>query len=108
MSAMGFYPVDPSSPNYVLGSPIFDQVIVHLGNGHDLKIIAKNNSDHNAYIQSATLNGKAWNKTYFSHADIVDGGVLVLNMGRSPIGNGEPLRIPPRHRCPTSAEKQRP
>jgi len=84
MSAMGFYPVDPSSPNYILGSPIFDEVAIHMGNGHDLKIIARNNSDRNAYIQSATLNGKAWNKTYFSHADIVDGGVLVLTMGPQP------------------------
>jgi predicted alpha-1,2-mannosidase len=84
MSAMGFYPVDPSSPNYILGSPIFDQVIIHMGNGHDLKIIAKNNSDRNAYIQSATLNGKPWNKTWFSHADIADGGALVLTMGPHP------------------------
>ena len=84
MSAMGFYPVDPSSPNYILGSPIFDEVAIHMGNGHDLKIIARNNSDRNAYIQSATLNGKTWNKTYFSHADIVDGGVLVLTMGPQP------------------------
>jgi putative alpha-1,2-mannosidase len=84
MSAMGFYPVDPSSPNYILGSPIFDEVTIHMGNGSDLKIIAGNNSDRNAYIQSATLNGKAWNKTYFSHADIVDGGVLVLTMGPQP------------------------
>jgi predicted alpha-1,2-mannosidase len=84
MSAMGFYPVDPSSPNYILGSPIFDQVTIHMGNGHDLKIVAKNNSDRNAYIQSAVLNGKAWNKTWFSHADIADGGVLVLTMGPQP------------------------
>ncbi len=84
MSAMGFYPVDPSSPNYILGSPIFDEVTLHMGNGHDLKIVAKDNSARNLYIQSATLNGKAWNKTYFSHSDIADGGVLVLTMGPQP------------------------
>jgi len=84
MSAMGFYPVDPSSPNYLLGSPIFDEVTIHMGNGHDLKIVAKNNSVTNTYIQSATLNSKAWNKPWFSHADIADGGVLVLTMGPKP------------------------
>lgn len=84
MSAMGFYPVDPASPNYILGSPIFDQVTIHMGHGHDLTIIAKNNSALNAYIQSATLNGKAWNKPWFSHQDIADGGVLVLTMGSQP------------------------
>ena len=84
MSALGFYPVDPSSPNYVLGSPIFDEAILHMGNGHDFRVIAKNNSSRNQYIQSATLNGKAWSRTWFSHADIVNGGVLVLTMGPQP------------------------
>jgi predicted alpha-1,2-mannosidase len=84
MSAMGFYPVDPSSPNYVLGSPIFDETTMHMGTGHDFKIIAKNNSGHNLYIQSATMNGKPWNKTWFSHTDIAKGGVLVLTMGPQP------------------------
>ena len=84
MSAMGFYPVDPSSPDYILGSPIFDRVTVHMGNGKDLKIVALNNSPTNLYIQSATLNGKPWNRPWFSHTDIVNGGELVLKMGPQP------------------------
>ena len=84
MSAMGFYPVDPSSPNYILGSPIFDETTLHMGNGHDLKIVAKNNFEKNMYIQSATLDGKPWNKPWFSHADIAQGGTLVLTMGAQP------------------------
>jgi predicted alpha-1,2-mannosidase len=84
MSAMGFYPVDPSSPNYILGSPIFDETTLHMGNGHDLKIIAKNNSKRNMYIQSAMLDGKPWTKPWFSHADIANGGTLVLMMGAQP------------------------
>jgi len=87
MSALGFYPVDPSSPDYILGSPIFDEATIHMGNGHDLTIIARNNSGTNAYIQSATLNGKPWNKPWFSHADIVNGGSLVLTMGPQPNKN---------------------
>jgi predicted alpha-1,2-mannosidase len=84
MSAMGFYPVDPSSPDYILGSPIFDETTLHMGNGHDLKIVAKNNSERNMYIQSAMLDGKPWNKPWFSHADIANGGTLVLMMGPQP------------------------
>lgn len=84
MSAMGFYTVDPSSPDYILGSPIFDQSSLHLANGKTFEIVAKNNSDANIYIQSATLNGKLWNKPWFSHADIANGGKLVLTMGETP------------------------
>jgi predicted alpha-1,2-mannosidase len=84
MSALGFYPVDPSSPTYILGSPIFDQATVHLGNGKDFTLIAKNNSAKNIYIQSASLNGMPLNKPWFSHSDIVGGGRLELTMGPLP------------------------
>jgi len=81
---MGFYTVDPSSPNYILGSPIFDKSTIHLKDGKSFSIIARNNSEKNMYIQSATLNGKPWNKPWFSHADINSGGSLVLTMGPLP------------------------
>lgn len=84
LSAMGFYPVDPSSPDYILGSPIFDKVRLHMGNGKVFEIIARNNSARNIYIQSATLNGKPWTKPWFSHADIANGATLVLTMGPEP------------------------
>jgi len=86
-SAMGFYPVDPSSPNYILGSPIFRHVTIHMGNGREFQIVAHNNSPANLYIQSATLNGKPWNKPWFSHADIASGGMLTLEMGALPNKN---------------------
>ena len=84
MSAMGFYTVDPSSPDYILGSPLFDQVSLHLGNGKTFRITARNNGEQNLYIQSATLNGKPWNKPWFSHGDIANGGELMLTMGPAP------------------------
>jgi predicted alpha-1,2-mannosidase len=97
MSAMGFYPVDPSSPNYILGSPIFDQVTVHMGTGKTFVIVAHNNSAKNIYIQSATLNGRPLNEPWFSHSDIANGGTLVFNMG--PLPNKEwgsaPSAAPP-------------
>jgi predicted alpha-1,2-mannosidase len=84
LSAMGFYPVDPSSPDYIIGSPLFDQVRLHLDNGKVFEIVARNNSAQNIYIQSATLNGKPWNKPWFTHADIANGATLVLTMGPEP------------------------
>ncbi len=84
MSALGFYPVDPSSPDYILGSPIFSDAKIHMGNGHTFEIVAKNNSAKNMYIQSATLNGKPWNKPWFSQSNIKNGGKLVLDMGPTP------------------------
>ena len=83
-SAMGFYTVDPSSPNYLIGTPLFDEVILHMGNGKDLIIQADNNSGKNLYIQSATLNGQPWNQPWFSHADIANGGKFVFKMGPQP------------------------
>ncbi len=84
MSALGFYPVDPSSPDYIMGSPVFDEATVHMGKGKDLVIVARNNSAKNIYIQSATLNGKPWDKPWFSHHDIENGARLVLTMGPAP------------------------
>jgi predicted alpha-1,2-mannosidase len=84
MNAMGFYTVDPARAEYVIGSPIFDEITIHMGNGKDFNIVARNNSETNVYIQSAELNGKPLEKPWFTHAAIADGGRLVLNMGSQP------------------------
>ncbi len=83
-SAMGFYPVDPSSDEYIIGSPLFDKVTLAMTNGKKLEVVAHDNSPRNMYIQSATLNGKPWTRTWFRQADVKDGAVLVLNMGATP------------------------
>ena len=80
-SSMGFYPVTPGSPTYNIGSPVFTRVKIQLSNGKVFEIEAANASDDNKYIQSATLNGVEWNKPWFSHSDIVNGGKLILVMG---------------------------
>lgn len=80
-SSMGFYPVTPGSPTYNIGSPLFQNIKVNLGNGVFFEIEAQNNSAENKYIQFATLNGEEWNKPWFSHKDIANGGKLVLIMG---------------------------
>lgn len=81
MSAMGFYPVCPGSPVYEIGSPIFAESRVALGNGTVFTIKAVNVSVQNKYIQSATLNGKVLDRPWFRHAEIARGGTLVLVMG---------------------------
>jgi predicted alpha-1,2-mannosidase len=97
LSAMGFYPVDPSTPDYVLGSPIFDRVRLRMGNGKVFEIVARNNSAENKYIQSATLDGKPWTKPWFSQADVANGGTLVLTMGPKPneAWGADPADAPP-------------
>lgn len=88
-SALGFFPLDPASGNYVIGSPVFEKVTLHIqepgGTGKgEFVIEAHNASDENIYIQSATLNGKPLNKTWFRHSDLVPGGQLVFEMGPAP------------------------
>ena len=84
LSAMGFYPVDPSSADYIIGSPLFDDVKLGLPNGKELEIVARDNSAKHMYIQSAELNGKVWTKPWFSQNDIQDGARLVFTMGPEP------------------------
>jgi predicted alpha-1,2-mannosidase len=80
-SKMGFYPVTPGSGTYNIGSPAFENTTIQLGNGKEFKVVAKKCSQQNKYILSAKLNGKEWNKPWFSHDDIKDGGILELVMG---------------------------
>lgn len=83
-SVLGFYPVNPASGQYVIGSPLVDQSVMFLATGKTFQVIAKNNSANNIYIQSATLNGKSYTKNYIIHNDIMEGGVLELTMGNKP------------------------
>ena len=83
-SSLGFYPVTPGFPAYNIGSPLFTDIRVKLPGGKELHIIAKGSSRDNKYIQSATLNGKTWNKPWFSQEDIKNGATLVLEMGSQP------------------------
>lgn len=83
-SAIGFYPVCPGRPLYDIGSPIFDEVKIDVGNNKVFTIKAENNSPKNKYIQSALLNGEPIDKPWFLHSDISGGGILTLYMGDRP------------------------
>ncbi len=84
MSALGFYPVDPVSGNYVFGSPLFDRASIKLKNEKRLVIETTNNGLNKPYIQSVSWNGRPHTKSWFSHAQIADGGIFRIEMGEHP------------------------
>ena len=84
LSAMGFYPVTSGVPAYEIGSPLFEEVIIHLTNGRSFTIRANNNSSKNKYIQSAAIDGIPLHRPWFTHEDILKGKTLVFEMGPAP------------------------
>lgn len=79
-SAMGFYPVNPVSGEYVFGAPQLPEFVLHLADGKTFTIKAEGLSEANKYVKSITLNGEPYTKNFISHADIVKGGTLVYQM----------------------------
>jgi len=92
-SSLGFYPVTPGSNQYIIGTPLFAKVTINLENLNQFTIIANNLSNTNIYIKSAYLNGLKLDRTYITHKEILDGGVLTFEMTDSPskwgIKNGQ-------------------
>lgn len=83
-SQIGFYPVTPGLPMYVIGTPTFQNAKLDIGNGKTFEVSAINYSPENKFIQSAKLNGKEWNKSWFLHDELMQGGKLELVMGKHP------------------------
>ncbi|QNL48006.1 glycoside hydrolase family 92 protein [Olivibacter sp. SDN3] len=83
-SQLGFYPITPGLPMYVIGSPSFETATLDLGNGKTFRVTCENYSPENKYIQSAKLNGADWDKSWFSHEELMKGGELQLVMGKHP------------------------
>jgi predicted alpha-1,2-mannosidase len=83
-SALGFYPVTPGVPEYVIGSPLFDKVTMHLQNGNTFTIEAENNMDNNHFIQSIRLNNTTYNNTWIDYNEIQKGGTLYFKMDATP------------------------
>jgi predicted alpha-1,2-mannosidase len=84
LNAMGFYSSCPGDPVYSLGRPIFDEAAIQVGQGKTFSIRALNNRSENKYIQSARLNGVELESPFFTHKQLVRGGVLELTMGAEP------------------------
>ena len=83
-SAMGFYPVCPGANQYVIGTPYFDKMTLHLENGKTMSITAQNCSQNNKYIQSLSINGTPSTKNFFTHNQLMQGGNIQYVMGSTP------------------------
>ncbi len=96
-SMAGLYPVCPGTPYYVLGSPTLERVTINAPAGKPFTIESVQNSPQNVYIQSVTLNGRPFTRTYLSHDEILRGGTLQLRMGpaANPTWGSRPADAPP-------------
>jgi predicted alpha-1,2-mannosidase len=94
-TALGFYPVNPASGDYMIGSPLFEKMTLRLANDKTLTVVAENNSNKNVYIQSATLNGKTLDEPVIRYDEIMAGATLKLVMGPSPSNWGANWRPVP-------------
>ncbi|MCU4163636.1 GH92 family glycosyl hydrolase [Carboxylicivirga caseinilyticus] len=96
-SAMGFYPVAPSSGYYVLGSPELPEVTMNLSNGKQFKVVSENYGEENYYVKKVSLNGEELKRSWISVEEVLSGGELVFEMSSTPeegFGIGEEA-IPP-------------
>ena len=83
-SAMGFYPVNPVSGEYEIGTPLFPEMRLNLDNGKTFTVLAPNVSRENIYIQSVKVNGQPYDKSYITHQQIMDGATVEFVMGNQP------------------------
>lgn len=83
-SALGFYTVCPGADQYILGSPLFKHVKLHLENGNTIELNASDNDEDRRYVSSLKVNGMLYDKNYLRHADLLKGMVLDYQMSADP------------------------
>ncbi|MCC9165773.1 GH92 family glycosyl hydrolase [Pontibacter harenae] len=83
-SSLGFYPVAPASDQYAIGSPAIKSATLNLDNGKTFVVDVKNQKDKNVYVQKIELNGQTINRSYITHAEIMNGGKITFLMGSKP------------------------
>ena len=83
-AAMGFYPVNPVSNEYLLCSPLFDKVTIQLPSNKKLEIITHKTTSEAIYISRVTWNGKPYNKNLITHKMIEQGGTLKIYLQQRP------------------------
>jgi len=82
--ALGFYPVNPVSGEYVIGTPMLEKAVMNLPDGKTFTVKAPRKKGNEIYIRSMKLNGKKYTKNYITHQDIMNGGTLEFVMSASP------------------------
>lgn len=83
-SAMGFYPVDPVSGRYEIGTPLYPEVKIHLDNGNTFTVLSHGVSKDKCYIRSVKLNGKRYEQSYITHEQIMNGCTIEFEMDDKP------------------------
>jgi len=83
-SAMGFYPVNPISGEYEIGTPMFREIKMNVDNGKIFKILAPDLSDKNIYVKSVKMDGKPYKHSYITHEMIMSGATVELEMTSEP------------------------
>jgi predicted alpha-1,2-mannosidase len=94
-SQLGFYPVTPGLPMYVIGSPVFETASIQLENGKHFEIVCHNYSPENKYIAKAVFNGKDYDKCWFTHDQLMKGGTLEFYMSSRPVKTWSAGNVPP-------------
>ena len=80
-TALGFYPVAPASNEYVIGRPFVEKAVLRLPNGKSFTVSSGGSGD---YVGQVELNGKALNRSFLTHAEILAGGALRFTMQDKP------------------------
>ena len=83
-SALGFYPMNPASATYELGSPLFTKATIQVADDVSFTILAPETSAENIYVQGVTLNGEPLKRTYITHQELMKGGTLTFTMANTP------------------------
>ena len=79
LAQIGLYP-NAGQDIYLIGSPTITETTIHLANGKDFRIVARNVSSTNKYVVGAELNGKPLGRAWLRHREIATGGELILMM----------------------------
>ena len=83
-ATLGFYPVAPSVPEYVISGPLFKQITIRLPQNKQLVIQAPNRTAKKMFINGITFNGKPYTPTFFEHDDLMKGGTITFDMSLTP------------------------
>lgn len=84
-NSLGFYPVNPITGEYQIGSPQFEEAIIKISENIEFKVIAHGVSEENIYIKKIMLNNNEWNSPFIRHSDIIKGGILEFEMTDAPV-----------------------
>jgi predicted alpha-1,2-mannosidase len=94
-AALGLYPEIPGMAGFVIGSPLFPKITIHLENGKTIQILAKQSSSDNYYVRSLKLNGHKYNSPWIEWSDLEKGAKLNFNLGNKPSDWGADPKLSP-------------